>query len=252
MYGNQLARNSQVQAARARLAARQGYVPGGADYANMAGCGPVAPSMIPPGSPLGVLNVPGGGAGLPPIPYPGPAIFQQGCVPCSVIMQADLGGATEVQVSPRNGAFFNIGGISSCNNCFEILINSILTGSAEVNLLPCGQVDVGIWNTDDCFCCFDGGCISTLGPATINFEPFGTPSVAPFLNIALWGVSTRVAFDCGWPYGVGGPYVPFLNGYAVGGVPTGPQAVPYGFGGPPVYTPGAMPVAGFGGNGNGM
>ncbi len=245
MMQSQLARNSQVQAARARLASRRGGIPGGAEAANLAGCGYVDPAMG--GAPIGVQEYPGGPPAGLPIPPSTPAIFQQTCVPCAVIAQSDLAGSTTVQITPRNGAFFNIGGLSSCNNCFEVLVSAISTGSAEVNLLPCGQIDIGIYNTDDCFCCFDGGCISTLGPATIEFEPFGTPSVAPFLNMTFWGVSTRGAFDCGWPYGV--PVPPYAavprQGYSfVGGMPAGG-------GGPGAYGPGGpnMGGGGYGGNG---
>jgi len=219
MMRSQLARNSQVQAARARLASRQG-VPGGAMNANMAGCGYASPAIG--GAPIGVTpEIPQ--QSLPYFNY-GPSVINQSCIPCQIIAQADLAGETTAELAPRGGTLFNISGVSSCNNCFEILLNSINTGSAQINVLACGQVDAGIFNTDDCFCCLDVGCASTISPLEMSFEPFGTPSVAPFASVAFWGQAVRGFDDCGYPYGVPvGGFFPNNPGF-VGGVPSAPGA----------------------------
>lgn len=182
---------------------------------NMAGCGNVAPVIG--GAPVGI-STEQTYAPLPAPPFPVPTVYSQNCIPCQIIAQADLAGETTVETAPRGGALFYGSGISSCNNCFEILLNSITTGSLAVNSLPCGAVDAGIFNTDDCFCCFDVGCVSTISPLEMRFEPFGTPSVAPFASIAFWGQIVRSPDDCGFPYGIpAGGWYP--GGGYVGGVP---------------------------------
>jgi hypothetical protein len=238
---SQLARSSQVQAARARLATRQG-IPGGAPNANMAGCGYVGPAIG--GAPVGVSpEIPA--QALPYFNY-GPSVINQPCVPCGVIAQADLAGETTVELATKGGTLFNASGVSSLNNAFEILLNAIATGSSQINVLPCGQVDAAIFNTDDCFCCLDAGCISTISPAEIRFEPFGTPSVAPFLSLHLWGQAVRGFDDCGYPYGIPvNGFFPTNPGF-VGGVPSAPGG--YGAWG---YPPPGSPYGVGGGPGNG-
>ncbi len=220
MYGQQqLARNNQVQAARARLAQRQipggaQQIPGGAQQANMAGCG-----VSPSGLPLGVMDSSYNLAPPRPPGTDGPILIRQDMAPCSVIVQADAGQDTVVQLATRGNANFFIKAVSTCNNCFEIIIKEMNTGSLDVNLLPCGSIEAAIFNTDDCWCPFDIGCINTNAPLEIVFAPFGTPSVLPFLNMTFWGIADRSFADCGYPYGLpwGGPAAWPPGGGYVGG-----------------------------------
>ncbi len=251
MYGQQqLARNNQVQAARARLAQRQ--IPGGAQQANMAGCGGAQPVIG--GRPLGVVDT--GFHLAPPLPpgsLYGGGVVRQDWAPCSVIVQADAGQDTVVQLATRGNSNFFIGGVSTCNNCFEIILKELNTGSLNVNLLPCGSVEAAIFNTDDCWCPFDIGCINTNAPLEIVFAPFGTPSVLPFLNMTFWGTADRGFADCGYPYGLPGlpyggtpawPGPGFVGGYPnPGGGDYGPGGYPAGYGpGGPGAPGGGMPA----------
>jgi hypothetical protein len=192
---NQLARNNQVQAARQRL----GMIPGGADQGNLAGCGG---QSYPPGAMwqpylASSNNIPQTAPNLPPgsVVNPGMAVIQN-LAPLSAIVQAtDPASPTTFELSCRQ--YFYGSGISSCNECFSILLNSFLVGGTDYNLLGCGPVDVGIWNTDACYCPWDIGCISTLSPATLTFTPFNTPSVLPFLNLVVWGTAVNDVRGCG-------------------------------------------------------
>jgi hypothetical protein len=234
---NQLARNNQVQAARQRLGMR---VPGGSDYGNVAGCGggmdypqgslwspylangQVIPQTAPPIDPRYLAG-------------PGTA-FVQNIAPLSVIHQVEeVGSPTTIEVSCRR--YFYASGISTCNECFQIIINSIFVGGLEYNLLGCSDpgVDAALWNTDECYCPWDIGCINNQTPATISFSAFGTPSTLPFLNMAFWGTAIS-NMGCMPPYG-GFPGGGFPGGGGGGGGFGGPGNV----GLPPGYGGGSVP-----------
>ena len=210
-----ITRNSQVQAARQRLASRQ--VPGGAQAGNVAGCGVFNSPVMPP-------NL------MATQDTRGPVIVQQAVAPMGIIPEklVSAEGIT-IEVSCPSSGLFYAGGISSCNDCFEIIMDSFSVGGAQINLL-CGSVDVGVWNTVDCYCPMDIGCISNISPATITVHAFGTPSVLPQLNMALWGYMERGAFDCGYGYS---PYPP---GYG-GGPGAGGQVINDRYTMPPLSPP---------------
>lgn len=205
---NQLARNSQIMAARQRLAARQGGVPGGAQQGNLAGCGlpinqggypafPAERGWTPHAFYEGLPNL---APGLPYQNLGGPGItLRQHLAPCSAIVRVqEVGAPTVVELAPRGGSAFYGAGIKTCNEAFQVIINSLETGSLEYDLIPCDGVDACYWNTDECYCPMDIGCITNVSPLTIEFSAFGTPSVLPFLNFIAVGTRDSGWQDCGY------------------------------------------------------
>lgn len=247
---NQLARNQQVEAARRRLAARRrnARVPAGARNMNVAGCG--GPNWnqgywpdYPPGNawtPYPVMEtLPETAPPLGPGQLVGPnQVVEQHLAPCGIIMQADPNGPTTIEFAAASGKLMYGSGISSCNDCFQILIHSIDTGSLPYNLIPCEMVDAAIWNTDECFCPMEIGCFWSVSPLTVSFSAFGNPSVAPFLNLTIWATAQSGVFDCGLAplgafFGAGGwGGGPGPRGGAMGGAAGGGMIA--GGGGPAV------------------
>ncbi len=247
---NQLARNNQVQAARQRLAMRNpgGGVPGGGP-GNVAGCPqplnqggwgvpPQDQSWVPQAY---FEGIPEKAPALPAAAFAPPgSIIRQHLAPCSAIIQTQAEAVT-AEMAPRSGKKLYAAGVKSCNECFQVLMESMEVSSVEFDLLPCGEVDVGIWNTDDCFCAFDIGCIDRNTPLVITFSAFGTPSVFPFLNFnvigtvdAYWGICS----DGPYPWQGMPPWQPYPGqqppggGGGGGGFPqVGPVGMPGGGGG---------------------
>lgn len=246
MNQHQLARNSQVQAARQRLAQRQ--VPGGAYGANVAGCGPnfnqgyfpVGPNDPQQGwYPVPVMNMDIANV-APPIPaanYANPyGALKRDLVPLGFCVESGPDPVT-IEVSCRGGSYFYAGGISTCNECFQIKITAIEIGGCDYNIICGDGVDAGLWNTDDCYCPLDLGCISNFQPAVISFEAFNSPSVFPFLNGALWGVRICSWQQCStiapWQVPPGlfpgnGAVPPGINGGGGAGGPQGHLGAPGG------------------------
>lgn len=232
---NQLARNSQIMAARQRLAARQGGVPGGASAGNLAGCGlPVNQGGYPTfpaergWTPYPFYEgLPEMAPGLPAQNLAGPGTtLRQHLAPCSAIVRVqEVGAPTVVELATRGGAAFYGNGIKTMNEAFQVIINSLETGSLEYDLIPCDGVDAAYWNTDECYCPMDIGCVTNVSPLTIEFSAFGTPSVLPFLNFVMVGTRDSGFQNCGyWPASYPYPLPAPPNGG--GGRPPG------GWGGP--------------------
>lgn len=235
MYQNQLARNSQIQAARQRLAMREGGVPGGG-YANVAGCAPMnVGAQWAGGDPYPVYqSVPNMAPDFCPGVPASNAWVRQHLAPMGLIVQADPNNAeTCVEVSCRNGRNFYGAGLKSCNECFQAIVTRIETGTLGYNLIGCGDgVDAGYWNTDDCYCPMELGCNNSLSPYIVCFQAFGTPSVQPFLNLTFVGTVDSQYLGCGgsgtippycpptgMPPGGGGGYLPPGPGGGTIGMP---------------------------------
>lgn len=110
-------------------------------------------------------------------------------------------------------------GLSSCNECNEIMLMSLRTGSSTRSRFIC-PVDAAAYNTIECFCPFAGGCITSASPARLTFAASGNPSVPPVLNLTAWGCAFETdacisPFDWyggGFPGQPGGPAVPMARG----------------------------------------
>lgn len=222
MNMNQLARNSQVQAARQRLAAQQGMVPGGAQQGNVAGCGSLATSGWPPqqGYPVFAQSP----QNCPPVPTAqGPVTLRQYNAKLSCIVRVEeVGSPTCCEISCKGGSVFYGSGIRTMNDCFQVLVESMQTGSLQYDLICGDPIDACYWNTDDCYCAEDIGCVTNVSPLTICFSAFGTPSVLPYLNMVIVGCRDSGWQDCGFTpdfYPPGTGYVPPGGG---GGFPGGP------------------------------
>jgi hypothetical protein len=229
MNMNQLARNSQVQAARQRLAA-QGGIPGGAYMGNVAGCGGmVAASGWPPNQSMPVFNqVP---QNCPPVPAaqgPGPVLRQRDAPLSAVVQVEEVGSPTCIELCCKGGSVFYGSGFRSLNDPFQVMIESITSGSLNYDLICGDAIDAAYWNTDDCWCAMEFGCITCISPVTICFSAFGTPSVLPYINVVIVGCRDSGWMDCGYrpdfyPPGYGWPgAVPVPPGGGGGGVPQGP------------------------------
>lgn len=108
-----------------------------------------------------------------------------------------------VEGNPIAGLFYT-SAVRSCNECNEIDIQTITTGGSSINRLA-GPTDAVAWNTIECQCPVDWGCISSQNPIRISFSAVGTPSVAPFLTLILFGTRDESFNSCypGLPAAVG-------------------------------------------------
>lgn len=218
---NNLSRSSQVQAAKQRLASRQGnpgyvrqpnpaeyqqyqqqpqpMVPMGAEQANVAGCGPGA--CCPPAGVPTLGSVPG----LSPLSGAVPAgLFQQNFTPVSIPCTPVGPDGVTAEISCGGRVYFPCGVRSHQESC-QVLWTSAVGGSIGIEYLPCGSVDLSAFQTDECFCCFELPCVSPFQPLTLQFAAVGTPSPAPLLSFTLWGTSQGTIGGC---YGPAFPFVP--------------------------------------------
>lgn len=209
---NMQARNAQIAAARRRQLAlrQQGFVPGGAQQGNLAGCGMnYNQGGWPNGGPGQAWTPIGQFQSLPNLAPPvanlmGPGTtLRQYLAPCSIIVQLEaLGASTNLEISAAGGAIFWGLGLRSLNDPNTVIVNSIETGSIDYDLIPCDGVDSAYWATDDCFCPFPIGCFTNVSPLRVEFSAFGTPSTRPFLNLTVVGTRDGSLNDCGfWPAG---------------------------------------------------
>lgn len=193
---NSLTRTNAIAAARQRIANSTRQVPSGVSHIDMAGCGvPINAGGYPGvGDPQGVFQEPAVSA---PPQMPGELRWDY---IMGVQAQANNNGTSRaIEITPGPGSTFWVTCISSCTPCGQIILNSYVQGGIQFSNVS--NVDVGIWDTDQCCCYFKpDGCMSTISPAILTFSPFGTPSVAPFLNIALFGTYSAYAQGCGIPF----------------------------------------------------
>ena len=175
---------------------------------NLAGCGPSYNQggwPVPPGydqawTPFSAFqNLPQTAPALGVGQQVGPnQVIEQHLTPCGVIVEAGAAGApVTVSVAPDGGALMYGSGISSCNDCFQIVVESITTGSLPYDLVGCSPCDAAIWNTDQCFCPMEIGCFWSVSPLTTTFSAFGEPSVPPYLNMTIFATKQSGVFDCG-------------------------------------------------------
>lgn len=130
-------------------------------------------------------------------------VIQQNYSPLGIRMPLMTTGPSTVSIFPNHGLFY-IAGVRVCNECDEVDIIRITTGGADLarNAAP---FDAAAYNTIECFCPVDWGCISKEQPLNITAEPVGTPSVAPTLNAILFGTQQQSWNSCypGLPAAIG-------------------------------------------------
>jgi hypothetical protein len=167
-----------------------GRVPQGADAGAIAGCGD--------GSCLDI-NYAAPWLGFPGEPMP----FVQDAALIAVQVQPDDNEPITVQVSCGNSLFYGCCA-RSFNGPGEVNILSIFSGSSDVDLLcpGSGGLDINFFNTNgnECCCPFDFGCFSSFFPLILEFDPIGTPSTPPFINMVIGGSRLQGGNACAfWP-----------------------------------------------------
>lgn len=154
--------------------------------AAMASPDAVTTPMLPNMAPLGPSQV---------FVSPG-AVIRQALVPISCISQAEAGGVEKcIQCFPDNGRLY-VNGIRAGNGFFEIILTRITAGGLDSNRLGNTFIDVGIFNSDDMYLPFDGGCVNRDNPISVCFKSFGAPSDLPFLNLHFFGTRDQAWNSC--------------------------------------------------------
>jgi hypothetical protein len=146
---------------------------------------------------------------LPPLPMQANQLLTRDCAPLGIRVQASTAGAlTTATIAPSAGAYY-IFGVRSFNGEDEITIQTIRTAGSTV-AMNAGPFDAAAYNTIDCWCGVDWGCITTTTPLTIQFNSVGSPSTPPFLNWVLFGRFVQGWNTCyvGIPSPFGGSAVP--------------------------------------------
>ncbi len=160
---------------------------GGGNYnAAMASPDAVTTPMLPNMAPLGPQNV-----------FAGPGVVvRQALVPISCISQAEAGGVEKcIQCFPDHGRLY-VNGIRAGNGFFEMILTRITAGGLDANRLGNTFIDAGIFNSDDMYLPFDGGCVNRDSPISVCFKSFGTPSELPFLNLHFFGTRDQAWNSC--------------------------------------------------------
>jgi len=161
--------------------------PGGGNYS--------APMFSPNASAFPMLNnlAPLG----PPDAFAGPAsVVRQALVPISCISQAEAGGVEKcIQAFPDHGRLY-VNGIRSGNGFFEVIATRVTAGGLDNNRLGNTFIDVGIFNSDDMYLPFDGGCVNRDNPISVCFRSFQTPTELPFLNLHFFGTRDQSWNSC--------------------------------------------------------
>lgn len=145
-------------------------------------------------------------------------VIQQNYTPLGFRIQANspAGTSTTIIISPNSGGMFYVAGIRIFNQPDEIEILRISSGGADI-ARNAASFDAAAYNTLECFCPVDWGCISNQSPMTLTFASIGNPSTAPFINGVLFGTFQQSWNSC-YPglataLGACGPYGG-LGGYA--------------------------------------
>ena len=144
---------------------------------------------------------------------------------------ATLSNVFEFQLFPRNGNFWIFGlKIFTDPNIAEF--NVVQTGDSDWNHML-GNVDVATWNTTECFCPVNWGCISITNPLRIQARAVAGGDTVQGVRGACWGIRRSSVGTCG-PFN--GCAIPGVGAPAVPGVPAMPGAMPG------MSMPGAMPA----------
>jgi hypothetical protein len=177
----------------AGIAALTGYSGG-----NVAGCqpAPAAANLVSPGEvyqecfvPLGVAFGVDEAGNIYPESQIGSSLSAPGLTPAPVF-----------QAFPRNGLFY-IFGFKTFSDPRVVQLDSSITGDSDYNHLL-SSTDAATWNTDECFCPVNWGCISTSNSLKLQAHAVVNPQavVLPF-RASLWGIRRSSLLACS-PFGV--------------------------------------------------
>lgn len=120
-------------------------------------------------------------------------VIQKNYAPFSITAQAAAAEQT-VQASPRAG-IAQICGVRSCNDAMEVTINGIRTAGVALDQLA-GPTDASAWNTVECFCPVNWGCVSPQQQLEVDFVQFGSPSPSPFLCLIVFTTWVQAVDSC--------------------------------------------------------
>lgn len=131
-------------------------------------------------------------------------VIQQNYSPLGIRFALPLNGdAATISVFPNHGLYY-IAGVRVCNECDEVEIVRVTTGGADLarNAAP---FDAAAYNTIECFCPVDWGCISKEQPLNLTARSVGTASVPTVLNAILFGTQQQSWNSCypGLPAAIG-------------------------------------------------
>lgn len=206
MNGNMLARRPHpnpgafVPQGAQRVAVGGGFVPAGCGYGGPRGqwgTGNYGEAWASPNAGGGASNLPNMAPMGDPGAFVNPAqVLRQALVPIQIISQAEAGGVEKcVQSFPDHGRLY-VNGARACNGCFEILLTRLTAGGTDMNRLGNTMIDAGIYNTDNCNCPIDLGCVQRDQPISMCFRAFGTPTELPYLNFAFFGTRDQAFNSC--------------------------------------------------------
>jgi len=145
---------------------------------------------LDPGMPQNAPNVPAS-----QLVGPNQVLSQNG-TPLGVNVQAlaPAGTPTTVIVQPATGLFY-VNCVRSFNQPGEVTITRISSAGLDTSR-NAAAFDAAAYNTLECCCPVDWGCISNQAPMTITFASQGAPSTAPFLNLVLFGTWQQSFNSC--------------------------------------------------------
>jgi hypothetical protein len=197
---------------------------GGQPGVNVGACGPMAYNPIDQAAytamgPGGLLGA-GALAGCQPAPIaanlvsPG-EVYQECFVPLGIDFGVDQAGniypasqiglapnlafaAQQVSIFPRNGLFY-IFGVKFFSGPGLVELDSSVTGDSDYNH-RLGSTDIASWNTVECFCPVNWGCISVSNPLRLQAHALTGTLVQPVTGTA-WGIR-RSALNACSPFGV--------------------------------------------------
>jgi hypothetical protein len=161
--------------------------PGGGNYsAAMSSPNSPAYPMLSNVAPLGA-----------PDTFAGPAaVIRQALVPISCISVCEAGGVEKcIQCFPDNGRLY-VNGVRAGNGFFEVVLTRITAGGLDNNRLGNTYIDAGIFNSDDMYLPFDGGCVNRDNPISVCFKSFQTPTELPYLNLHFFGTRDQSWNSC--------------------------------------------------------
>ncbi len=107
---------------------------------------------------------------------------------------AVAGTGTTLLIAPIAG-LFSINGVKSSNDADEIDITLIHTSNSSVQR-NAGTFDWAAFNTVECFCPVDWGCVSQQAPLRLTFTAVSVGTTPPVMSGTLWGVKYESFNSC--------------------------------------------------------
>ena len=99
------------------------------------------------------------------------------------------------------------GGIRIFNSPGQVMITGLFSGDSDTNQFM-GEADAATYNTDNCWCPVNFGCISSVAALTIGIRaippvPVVVPDIIRLFSGTLFGVRTSTMFSCGPQFSCG-------------------------------------------------